>query len=295
MAPTLEALATGGATGREEDTSWGAPFLGKLGKLSHSKFFWDGLKKAWLNRNKCAKPPLAQRALQSWYPQSWHSCTNMAGKFTFHGLAEIQPTIVTALCLRWNEMNVNCNYIDSSKQTVSPWINYACLVLLRTISNLLQSLIERHINSSRNKCTLASRHRRRDLIERFCGPAIEGVSWLINSLIESVNEWKSEPLDKFELNHSSWLNDPSIGKVKLLIHCIVNPSLSVRVWLQLFNDTENWVSWLRSPGSIVRELSFELIMDFVSKQVVSNLGRRHSLSPWANGFRKSLVSYLVST
>ena len=46
LAPTLEALATGGATGREEDTSWGAPFLGKLGKLSHSEFFWDGLKKA---------------------------------------------------------------------------------------------------------------------------------------------------------------------------------------------------------------------------------------------------------
>lgn len=46
LAPTLEALATGGATGREEDTSWGAPFLGKLGKLSPSEFFWDGLKKA---------------------------------------------------------------------------------------------------------------------------------------------------------------------------------------------------------------------------------------------------------
>ena len=171
--------------------------------VTASSFGTDSRKRDWTATN-APKPPLAQRALQSWYPQSRHSCTNMAGKFTFHGLAEIQPTIVTALCLRWNEMNVNCNYIDyltsttalsghSSKQTVSPWINYAYVVLLRTISNLLQSLIERHINSSRNKCTLASRHRRRDLIERFCGPAIEGVSWLINSLIESVNEWKSEP------------------------------------------------------------------------------------------------------
>ena len=53
--------------------------------------------------------------------------------FTFHGLTEIHPTIVTALCLGWNETNVailfdvNTCFKRLFFQTNSPSLNKLCI------------------------------------------------------------------------------------------------------------------------------------------------------------------------